>query len=112
MTQDFSNRLDRLETALARFAEIQLQTNVRQDQLMTQIQEQTRENSVALAQLTGGIANLTAQVNQLGSRVDALTTSTTETLRLVADNSIEIRRIWEYLLRQGGNGSNPPSLTD
>lgn len=90
MTQDQPSRLDQLETALARFAEIQLQTNVRQDQLMTQVQEQTRQNSVAIAQLT--------------NRVDALTTSTTETIQLVAQNSREIRQIWEYLLQQRPNG--------
>lgn len=52
MTQDQSSRLDRLEAALARFAEIQLQSNAQHDLALTRIEEQTRRNSTAIAQLT------------------------------------------------------------
>lgn len=86
MTQDQPSRLDRLETIVGDIGEVVLQ-----------ISEVTQANSVAIAQLT--------------NRVDALTTSTTEAIQLIAQNSRQIARnndrieqILEYLFRERPNG--------
>jgi rubrerythrin len=83
--------LDRHDEALSR-----LENSVsRHDEALTRIEEQTRQNARA---------------------IEALTTSTTETIQLVAQQAVqserdrqtwqaEIRRIWEHLERQTGNGN-------
>ncbi len=144
MTQNQPDRLERLEAALGRFAELTI-ANVqrhdqaltrledsasRHDEALTRIEEQTSRNSEAIANLTtqaqrhdeqlfrieGAITDLTTKMNQIGSRVDALTTSTTETIQLVAQQAVqserdrqawqsEIREIWQYLRYEPRNGN-------
>ncbi len=104
MTQDQPDRLDRLEAALARFAELTIQNTVRHDEVLTRLEDSASRHDEALTRIEEQTSRNSVAIDRLTSRVDALTTTTTETLRLVADNSIEIRRIWDYLLRQSGNG--------
>ncbi|MGJ5676809.1 MAG: hypothetical protein ACR9NN_24935 [Nostochopsis sp.] len=109
------DRLNRIEASLATHNEILTQLaplTAQISQLLAQQtsrgdrqQETLNRHDEALIRIEGAIANLTNQMNQLGSRVDALTTSTTETLRLVADNSREIRDIWRYLRYEPRNGN-------
>ncbi len=84
MTQDGQqNRLDQIEAIL----------------LQTAQQQQT--NTTALAQLT-------AKVDGLTSEVDSLRDIVMHSIQNAeSDRSVfqaEIRRIWEYLFRQSGNG--------
>jgi hypothetical protein len=84
MTQDGQqNRLDQIEAIL----------------LQTAQQHQT--NTTALAQLT-------AKVDGLTSEVDSLRDIVMHSIQNAeSDRSVfqaEIRRIWEYLFRQSGNG--------
>ncbi|KAB8315334.1 hypothetical protein SD81_032660 [Tolypothrix campylonemoides VB511288] len=79
MTQDQPSRLDRIEALLADTADLVLA----HDEALARIEEQTNRNARA---------------------IEALTTSTTETLRLVADNSRRIEQILEYLFRERPNG--------
>ncbi|WP_026736102.1 hypothetical protein [Fischerella sp. PCC 9605] len=85
----------------------------RHDEALTRIEEQTRQNAENMSRLE-------QRMNQLSELV---TTSTTETIQLVARQAVqaerdrqawqedrqtwqaEIRRIWEYLERQTGNGN-------
>jgi hypothetical protein len=98
MTQDGrQDRLDRIEAIL----------------LQTAQQQQT--NTTALAQLTLTQHSYTQALAQLTAKVDGLT-SEVDSLRDIVMHSIqnaesdrtlfqtEIRRIWEYLFRQSGNG--------
>ncbi|MBU7587013.1 MAG: hypothetical protein KAF91_29880 [Nostoc sp. TH1S01] len=66
---------------------------------------------------TQAIAQVTARLDQLTLKVDGLTEDVqllTDYFRQVITNAetdretfqAEIRRIWEYLLQQGGNGHN------
>lgn len=93
-TPNQPDRLDQLEAALSRFAEIQLQTNVQHDERLAELEDLTARNARA---------------------IEVLTTSTTETIQLVAQQAVqaerdrtawqaEIQRIWEYLFSQSRNG--------
>ncbi|MFB2772343.1 hypothetical protein ACE1AT_24125 [Pelatocladus sp. BLCC-F211] len=84
-------QLDRHDEVLSR-----LENSVsRHDETLTRIEEQTRQNSEQ-------INRLEMRMNQLAELV---TTSTTETIQLVAQNSREIREIWRYLRYEPRNGN-------
>ncbi|MEH2070044.1 MAG: hypothetical protein V7K47_18095 [Nostoc sp.] len=102
MTQNQPDRLDRIEAILATVA---IQQNA---------------NTQAIAQVTDRIDQLTIKVDNLTEDVDYLRELTLHNIELAQadreqaerDRSSfqeEIRRIWEYLLRQSGNGNNPPA---
>jgi DNA-directed RNA polymerase subunit F len=91
---------------------------LRHDQALTRLEESAERHSDRLDRIEEqqrqnieAIANLATQINLLGNRVDALTTTTTETIQLVAINSQQIARsnerieqILEYLFQQRPNG--------
>jgi methyl-accepting chemotaxis protein len=96
------NQLAPLMTQVAQIATDTAQTVARHDQTLIRIEEQTRQNSEV-------IGRLEQRMDQLA---DLVTTSTTETIRLVADNSRQIannnqriEQILEYLYSQSGNGN-------
>ncbi len=137
MTQDTPSRLDRIEAALfthneilttlapltaqvtqllARTSERVEQHGSRLDRIeanLDRLEEQTQRNAESLGRLE-------LQMEQLR---EIVTTSTTETIQLVAEQAVqaerdrqtwqedrqtwqaEIRRIWEHLERQTGNGN-------
>lgn len=102
-----AEKTDRHDQALTRLEQITTYNT----EALTRLEQITTRNTEALTHIEGAIANLITQMNQLGSRVDALTTTTTETLRLVADNSRQIaqnsqrvEQILEYLFRERPNG--------
>lgn len=81
MTQNQSDRLDRIEAILLESA------------------NQQRANTQAIARLSQEVQSFVA---------------TQEAIIENAENDraafqAEIRRIWEYLLQQGGNGNSPPT---
>ncbi|GAB1540156.1 hypothetical protein NUACC21_28250 [Scytonema sp. NUACC21] len=81
-----SSRLDRLEAILTDTAEIVLAHND------------------ALTRIEGAIAKLTTTTERLAAE------AAEDRQQAAIDRQsfqTEIQRIWEYLLRQGGNGSNP-----
>lgn len=101
MTQDRGDRLDRIEAILERTVVLSQQTAARLDQVATQ--QQTN---------TAALANLTTEVNALrdivmhaigNAEVDRETFQA-EAQASRAEFQAEIRRIWEYLLQQSGNG--------
>ncbi|MCP6758490.1 MAG: hypothetical protein NHB32_06905 [Fischerella sp. CENA71] len=117
--QPISNRLDRIEASVATHNEIlsqlapltaqiaqllaqQTARGDRHDELLNRLSEQTTRNAESL--------------NRLEQRMDQLaelvTTSTTETIRLVAElarqqasDKVEIREIWRYLRYEPRNGN-------
>ncbi len=117
--QPISNRIDRIEASVATHNEIlsqlapltaqiaqllaqQTARGDRHDELLNRLSEQTTRNAESL--------------NRLEQRMDQLaelvTTSTTETIRLVADlarqqasDKAEIREIWRYLRYEPRNGN-------
>lgn len=83
-------RMDRLEAALGRFAEITIQNIQRHDQEMFE--------------LRGVMTDLATQQQQTNRSLEALSQTQAECLQLIATNTVEINRIWQYLERQTGNG--------
>ena len=69
-----NNRLDRLEAANERFAELTIQNIQRHDENFFRIE--------------GELTDLSTQINQLGSQVEAMTTSTTELVRTMAEMAV------------------------
>ncbi|NJM71616.1 MAG: hypothetical protein HC862_16165 [Scytonema sp. RU_4_4] len=101
------SRLDRLEALLADVGDVVLQNaevTANHSEMLTRLENSAFRHDEALDRIEGAIAQLT-------NRVDALTTSTTETIQLVAENSRQIARnndrieqILEYLFRERPNG--------
>jgi ribosome-binding ATPase YchF (GTP1/OBG family) len=144
MTQDTPSRLDRIEAALASHNDILTQlapltaqvtqllarTAERVDnhserlreseQRLTRTERLTEQNAIAIANLeeqttrnVEAMGRLELQVEQLR---EIVITSTTEAMRLVADQALqaeadrqawqlEIREIWQYLRYQPRNGN-------
>lgn len=85
-------RLDRLESLFADMGDVLLS----QSDAIAQVGEQTARNANAIAELTNSINNLVEQAaaDRQQAAIDRQAWQA------------EIQRIWEYLLRQGGNGRN------
>lgn len=114
-------RLSRLETLFANVGETVLAQNDAIAAMSANINGQSNTIDVLVA----NIQQLTENVAAVNQRVDALTTSVTEVTTRVdslaaeaaqdrqqtaidrQEFRTEIQRIWEYLLRQGGNGNTP-----
>ncbi len=98
MTQDGQqNRLDQIEAILLQTAQ-QQQVNT---SALAQLTEQQQTNTTALAQLTAKVDGLTEEVDSLRDIV-MHSIQNAESDRTLFQT--EIRRIWEYLFRQSGNG--------
>ena len=98
MTQDGQqNRLDQIEAILLQTAQ-QQQTNTT---AIAQLTEQQQANTTAIAQLTAKVDGLTEEVDSLRDIVmHSIQNAESDRTLFQA----EIRRIWEYLLGQSGNG--------
>lgn len=57
--------------------------------------------------LLEGLRALSAQTTNLANQQQQLAETMVQLARSTSENQIEIRRIWEYLLRQSGNGQQP-----
>ncbi|MBR8832527.1 MAG: hypothetical protein DSM106950_00400 [Stigonema ocellatum SAG 48.90 = DSM 106950] len=57
MTQDQPNRLDNLEAALARFAEITMQNVVRHDEALSRLEANAASHDEALSRLEANVAS-------------------------------------------------------
>ena len=127
-----NDRIDRLETTLTRFAELsfqsyrqhdealsrletnvarhdealsRLETNVaRHDEVLIRLESNVARHDEALFRIEGSIIDLNTQAIQTNRSLEALSQTQTECLQLIATNTIEISRIWQYLERQTGNG--------
>jgi chromosome segregation ATPase len=127
-----SDGLRRLENAVARFAEITMDNLVRHDEMLTRLEESSSrhdemltrleesssrhdealtrleessfQHDAALTRIETAIDRLEEQTARNARGIEALTTSTTETIRLVADQSLRIEQILEYLFRERPNG--------
>ncbi len=98
MTQDGRfDRLDRIEAILLQTAQ-QQQVNT---SALAQLTEQQQTNTTAIAQLTAKVDGLTEEVDSLRDIVmHSIQNAESDRTLFQA----EIRRIWEYLFRQSGNG--------
>jgi len=85
MTQDQPSRLDNLEAALGRFAEITIQNVLRHDEAIARHDE-------ALFRMEGTIIDLGTRMDHLSSQVEAMTTSTTELVRSIAEMAVQANR--------------------
>ncbi len=86
MSQNQPDRLDRIEAVLAAVA------------------TQQQANTKAIAQLTQDV-NYVREITLNNIELTQQNREQAERDRQIFQD--EIRRIWEYLLRQGGNGNNP-----
>ncbi|MFN6474563.1 MAG: hypothetical protein RMY36_033445 [Nostoc sp. SerVER01] len=86
MSQNQPDRLDRIEAVLAAVA------------------TQQQANTTAIAQLTQDV-NYLREITLHNIELTQQNREQAERDRQIFQE--EIRRIWEYLLRQGGNGNNP-----
>ncbi|MCP6761172.1 MAG: hypothetical protein NHB32_21075 [Fischerella sp. CENA71] len=130
MAQDSPSRLDRIEAALATHNEILTQLaplTAQVTQLLARTHEQVEQHGSRLDRIEANLDRLEEQTQrnaeslgrlelQMEQLREIVTTSTTETIQLVAQQAIqserdrqtwqaEIRRIWEHLERQFGNGN-------
>ncbi|MCP6758497.1 MAG: hypothetical protein NHB32_06940 [Fischerella sp. CENA71] len=119
MTQNQPNRLDAIEATQAvhsqilnelalahrelasfstRQAERQQETLDRHDEVLSRLENSVSRHDEVLTRIE-------KQTRQNARAIEALTTSTTETIQLVAQNSIAIRDILERLDRRFNNGN-------
>lgn len=98
---DNSNRLDNLEVALSRFAEISFQSYRQHDEALNRLESAVADLTTQQQQTARNLESLSAQTNR---SLQALSQTQTECLQLIASNTVEINRIWQYLERQTGNG--------
>ncbi|MEA5504789.1 hypothetical protein VB735_17060 [Halotia wernerae UHCC 0503] len=96
---DQPSRLDRIERVLERVA-------VNQESL----QQTVQQNTLAIAALREDLqASFSHLVGIVGDFAEEAHNDREQAERDRSVFQAEIRRIWEYLLRQGGNGNAPPS---
>ncbi|NDJ25714.1 hypothetical protein GS682_29815 [Nostoc sp. B(2019)] len=85
------------------------------ESILVRVAQQQENNTQAIAQVTARVDQLTTKVDDLTEDVNYLREITLHNIELTqADREqverdrqtfqAEIRRIWEYLLQQGGNG--------
>ena len=110
-----NDRLDRLEAALGRFAELTIQNIQRHDETMS-AQSDTIDVLVAniselaenVNRTNNTVDELTIAVNRSTQNIDNLTAQAAEDRQQAAVDrqawQAEIQRIWQYLERQTGNG--------
>lgn len=98
MTSNEPSRLDRIEATQAVHSQILNEVAVAHRQLTDFATRQAEQQSQRTNQLETALTQLT-------NRVDVLTTTTTETIQLVAQNSVAIRDILERLDRRFNNGN-------
>lgn len=95
------DRLDRIE-------EILLQTATRLDQ----VADQQQTNTVAIAVVTEQQKTNTQAINRLSEEIQAFVAIQEAIIENAENDRVtfqaEIKRIWEYLLQEGGNGHTPP----
>ncbi|MGI2908349.1 hypothetical protein [Tolypothrix sp. VBCCA 56010] len=92
----------------------------RLENIFASIGETVVAQSDTIDVLVANINQLTENVNAVTNRVDILAIQAEQDRAQAAEDRqqaavdrqefrSEIRRIWEYLLQQGGNGNTPPS---
>ena len=106
-----NDRIDRLEATLTRFAELSFQSYRQHDEALSRLEGNiarleatTERNAQEIFELKGVMTDLATQQQQTNSSLEALSQTQTECLQLIATNTVEISRIWQYLERQTGNG--------
>lgn len=78
----------------------------RLENIFANIGETVIAQSDTIDVLVANINQLTENVNAVTNRVDILAIQAEQDRQ---EFRSEIRRIWEYLLQQGGNGNSPPT---
>ena len=99
-----NDRIDRLEATLTRFAELSFESYRQHDEALSRLESNVARHDDALFRIEGSIIDLNTQVQQTNRSLEALSQTQTECLQLIATNTVEISRIWQYLERQTGNG--------
>ncbi|MBW4608329.1 MAG: hypothetical protein KME22_14215 [Hassallia sp. WJT32-NPBG1] len=91
--EDEGDRLDRIEAIL----------------LTTATQQQT--NTFVLGEVATKLDQLTSRVDQVAAEVANLNDILMASIEIAETDrqtfQAEIRRVWEYLVREGGNGNSP-----
>ncbi|MUG98928.1 hypothetical protein F7734_44195 [Scytonema sp. UIC 10036] len=109
-TAEPPSRLDRIEAILERVANQQQTNTAAIAQLTSQQAELKQELQDSISHLVGVIGDFVEEAQSDREQTKAeLQTFREQAERDRQTFQAEIRRIWEYLLRQGGNGSNPPT---
>ena len=99
-----NDRIDRLEATLTRFAELSFQSYHQHDEALSRLEANVARHDEAFFRIEGSIVDLNTQVQQTNHSLEALSQTQAECLQLIAANTVEISRIWQYLERQTGNG--------
>jgi septal ring factor EnvC (AmiA/AmiB activator) len=113
-----NDRLDRLEATLNRFAEFSFQSyrqhdealsrleanSARHDEALSRLEANVARHEEALFRIEGSLVDLNTQVQRTNRSIEALSQTQAECLQLIATNTVEINRIWQYLESQSGNG--------
>ena len=97
-----SDRLNTLEATLTRFAELSFQSYRHHDEALSRLEANVERLEIA-------VTDLTTNQQQTNRSLEALSRTQVECLQLIAANTIEISRIWQYLERQTGNGRSGDS---
>jgi chromosome segregation ATPase len=133
-----TERLDRIEAILERTAQKQEQFDARLDRLTQEREESQRNFDARIEQLFQAFERSREEIDLLGERIGQIAASVSELKQdredtwaglnrfmgvmvqfqeqaaadraVMLENQTEIRRIWEYLLRQhpNGHGGNQP----
>jgi hypothetical protein len=91
--------------------EFSRRTNLLLDEILVAEQqraEMDRRLTERLDRLAASQQLLAENQQALQATLSQTTTFMVQLARVATENQAEIRRIWEYLLRQSGNGNQPP----
>ncbi|MUH00085.1 hypothetical protein F7734_50560 [Scytonema sp. UIC 10036] len=103
-TPEQPSRLDRIEAILERVAN-QQQTNTA---AIAQLTTKVEQNTTAIAELRNELQeSISHLVGVIGDFVEEAHNDREQAKTDRQAWQAEIQRIWEYLLRQSGNGRNP-----
>lgn len=89
--------------------ELHRRSGERIDLLTERLEESRRQSNERISQLDQRLNQLTNTVDRLAALVIQSIENANVDRAIIRDNQTEIRRIWEYLLRQqpNGHGDNP-----
>ena len=94
MTQDQTNRIDNLEAALGRFAELTIQNVrrhdeaiIRHDEVLSRLEANVARHDENFFRIEGAIVDLTTRIDRTERNIEALRTTAAETLQLVAEQA-------------------------
>ncbi len=104
-----TSKLDQIEQILAQTALMQQAHAEAITRIDTRLDRFAEETERRLAAMETSMDNLSRQVDNTACTVDAVGLTLENSIRHAEVDRAEIKRIWQYLMRQTPNGDSPTS---